>query len=119
MRRSISSLIRRVVSASLPAGSSSSQSTYDLPGMYGHSSPQPIVTTTSAHSASARSSLRGTRPASSGMSATTSGCTCAAGARAGRARLVVLPCGSAKELLRHLRASGVLDADEENVRHRG
>src|SRR5215207_5871707 len=51
--------------------------------MYGHSSPQPIVTTTSACSASARSSARGLRSArsmpSSAIASTTAGWTRSAG----------------------------------------
>src|SRR3954463_6126758 len=51
--------------------------------MEGHSSPQPMVTTTSACSASSRVSRRGTRSArstlSSRMTSTTSGCTRSAG----------------------------------------
>jgi len=58
-------------SSSPPAGSGKSQSTYRFPGMYGHSSPQPIVTTASAHSMSSRESFRGTRSASSGKTAAT------------------------------------------------
>src|SRR2546423_4533165 len=39
----------RTSSTDLPSGSVRSQSMYFFPGMYGHSSPHPIVTTTSAH----------------------------------------------------------------------
>ena len=102
MRRSISSLIRRTVSASLPAGSSSSQSTYRFPGMYGHSSPQPIVTTTSAHSAScalelARLAAGELRHERDDLRMHVRG-----GCGAGGSRLVMLPCGDAEKLLRHL-----------------
>ena len=45
----------------------------------GQASPQPIVTTMSAHSASAVSSCFGTRSASSGINSATSGCTRDAG----------------------------------------
>ena len=45
-----------------PAGSRSSQSTCCVPGSTGQSSPQPIVTTTSAHSASLRRAPWGVRP---------------------------------------------------------
>src|SRR5690349_1161237 len=47
MRVFISSLIGRFASTPWPAGSSRTQSSYRLPGKYGHSSPQPMVMTTS------------------------------------------------------------------------
>jgi RNA polymerase sigma factor (sigma-70 family) len=61
-RPAMSSRVARTSSIGRPAGSGSSQSMYRLPGMYGHSSPQPIVTTTSAFSASSLVSRRGRRP---------------------------------------------------------
>ena len=47
-RPRISSRIGRTASTSCPAGSSSSQSSYRLPGYRGQASPQPMVMTTSA-----------------------------------------------------------------------
>ncbi|TMC49530.1 MAG: inositol phosphorylceramide synthase [Chloroflexi bacterium] len=83
IRRRISSRSRRMASGLRPAGSSSSQSRYRLPGMYGQASPQPMVTTTSAHSPSAFSRHRVVRPEmsmpSSAMASTTTRFTSAAG----------------------------------------
>jgi hypothetical protein len=83
IRRRISSRSRRIVARSRPAGSSSSQSRYRLPGIYGQASPHPMVTTTSAHPASPSSSRLGVRPAmsmpTSAMASTTTGFTSPAG----------------------------------------
>ena len=115
-RCSITARSSRTSSRQSPAGSGRFQSTYSLPGRTGHASPQPIVTTRSAHSTSvALERLRhaagdvdpdllerlddrlvelGGRP------------------RAGRPRLAAPPL---VERLRDLRAARVLDADEEDA----
>src|SRR6478672_6129709 len=83
-RARISSRIGRTASRPWPAGSSSSQSSYRLPGKIGQASPQPMVTTTSeARTASVVSTL-GTSAArsmpTSSMAATAAGLTESAGA---------------------------------------
>jgi hypothetical protein len=79
----IASRIWRTVSIGWPEGSGSSQSMQRLPGMEGHWSPQPMVTTTSACSASSRVRSCGTwslrSMPSSRMTSMTSGWTWSAG----------------------------------------
>src|SRR2546423_990749 len=73
----------RTWSNGLPAGSLRSQSTYVFPGINGHSSPHPIVTTTSAQRA--RSSVSGAGRfwersiPTSRIASTTAACSCSAG----------------------------------------
>ena len=83
IRPRISSRIGRTESMPWPAGSSSTQSSYRLPGKYGQASPQPIVTTTSdACTASVVStfgcSARMSTPTSA-MASTATGLTWSAG----------------------------------------
>ncbi len=90
----------------------------------GQASPQPIVTTTSAHSASARSSLCGTRlgdvdAAVRASRSTTSGWTRSPGSLPAE-RASWPPLGrQLEQRLRHLRASGVVDADKEDATQAG
>jgi len=78
-RSRISSRIRRTSSSGRPFGSESGQSSRIKPGMYGHASPQPIVTRSDAARASSSVSLRGLLPLRSmpisRMTCTTSGWT--------------------------------------------
>ena len=82
-RCSITARSSRTSSRQSPAGSGRFQSTYSLPGRTGQASPQPIVTTRSAHSTSARSSAFGVRPETSiptsSSASTTASCSSAAG----------------------------------------
>ena len=119
-RCSISSRSSRTRASDWPAGSSSPQSTYDLPGRTGQTSPQPIVTTTSAQAASSSGSQLARRPAGE-VVADLVHCLDHLGMEvllrpaAGRAHLV--PADPLEEGVRHLRAPGVADAEEEHVGH--
>ena len=87
--------------------------------MYGHSSPQPIVTTTSACSASSVVSSfgRAVREVDAQLAHHLDhlGCTRSPGRRARRTARVAAGGGALEQRLAHLRAAGVVQADEQDV----
>ena len=119
-RCSISSRSSRTRASDCPAGSSSPQSTYVFPGRTGQTSPQPIVTTTSAQAASASGSQLARHPTGEVVADLVHrlddlGVEMRLRPAARGAHLV--PAGPLEEGVRHLRATGVADAEEEDVGH--
>ncbi len=90
--------------------------------MYGHSSPQPIVTTTSTCSASSRGEQL--RPAIGYVDAELAhdfydlGMDVLGGCGAGGPGVVVPVGGALEQRLAHLRATGVMQTDEQDGCHR-
>ena len=105
-----------------PAGSSSCQSRYRLPGKYGQASPQPMVITTSED---CTASVVRTFGISAEMSMPAlphglhhRGVHGVGGGRAGRADLDLVPGEVGEEGGGHLGPAGVVDADEQHGRER-
>ena len=105
----------------LPAGSGMSHAS-TVVGTYGQASPQPIVIAQSACSCISSVSFFGLRPArskpTSRIASTTGGHISAAGSVAGGLGAHVLGAVALEERLRHLRAPGVVVADEQHVANR-
>ena len=118
---SIPSRISRTSSIGLPAGSGMSQAS-TVVGTYGQASPQPIVTAQSACSCISSVSLFGLRPArsmpTSRIASTTARPDLGRGFGAGGLGAHVLGAVALEERLGHLRAPGVVVADEQHVADR-
>ena len=101
-----------------PAGSSSSQSRYRLPGKNGHASPQPMVMTTSDACTASTVSTFGTSAddvyADLCHRLDDGGVDRVGGGGAGRADLYSVPGEVGQERGGHLGAAGVVDADEQH-----